>query len=148
GELTTAFDNGAVAVKVWKNIGMDLRDANQRLVMIDDAKFDPVFAFIAGRGKPLIGHQGEPRNCWLPLEQMTVNNDREYFREHPQYHMFLHPEMPSYEQQIQARDRMLARHPAMKFVGAHLASLEWSVDELARFLDSHPDATVDLAARM
>ncbi|MDE2220580.1 MAG: amidohydrolase family protein, partial [Gammaproteobacteria bacterium] len=31
---------------------------------------------------------------------------------------------------------------------AHLASLEWSVDELARFLDAHPDAVVDLAARM
>jgi len=24
---------------------------------------------------------------------MTVNNDKEYFREHPQYHMYLHPEM-------------------------------------------------------
>ncbi len=29
-----------------------------------------------------------------------------------------------------------------------MASLEWSVDELARFLDAHPNAVVDLAARM
>lgn len=30
----------------------------------------------------------------------------------------------------------------------HMASLEWSVDELARFLDRFPNAKVDLAARM
>jgi hypothetical protein len=29
-----------------------------------------------------------------------------------------------------------------------MASLEWSVDELAKFLDAYPNATVDLAARM
>jgi hypothetical protein len=147
-ELEAAFAGGAVAVKVWKNIGMSFRDASGRLVMIDDPKFDPVFEFIRERHKILIGHQGEPRNCWLPLAEMTVNNDKEYFREHPQYHMYLHPEMPSYEQQMAARDRMLDRNPHLNFDGAHMASLEWSVDKLAAFLDRHPNSVVDLAARM
>ncbi len=62
--------------------------------------------------------------------------------------MFLHPELPSYEQQMAARDRMLARNPQLKFMGAHLASLEWSVDELAAFLDRYPNTVVDLAARL
>lgn len=140
--------NGAVAVKVWKNIGMSFRDADGELVMIDDAGFRPVWNKIRGLGIPLIGHQGEPRNCWLPLDQMTTANDRAYFANHPQYHMYLHPEMPSYEDQMAARDRMVAANPTLAFVGAHMASLEWSVDELARFLDSHPNAVVDLAARM
>jgi alpha-galactosidase len=147
-DVDAAFDEGAVAVKVWKNIGMSLRDAQGKLVMVDDAKLDPIFELIQQRGKVLIGHQGEPRNCWLPLDNMTVNNDREYFREHPQYHMYLHPEMPSYEAQMAARDRMLEKHPKLKFMGAHMASLEWSVDELGKFLDAHPEAVVDLAARM
>src|SRR5450631_1020320 len=147
-QLDAAFTAGAVAVKVWKNIGMDFRDANGRLVMIDDPRFDPLFDFIRERHRVLIGHQGEPRNCWLAIADMSVNNDKEYFREHPQYHMFLHPELPSYEQQIAARDRMLARNPQLKFMGAHLASLEWSVDKLAAFLDRYPNTVVDLAARM
>jgi Amidohydrolase len=116
--------------------------------VIDDPKFDPVFDFIRARHRVLIGHQGEPHNCWLPIAQMTVNNDKEYFREHPQYHMFLHPELPSYEDQMAARDRMLAKNPQLKFMGAHLASLEWSVDRLAAFLDRYPNTVVDLAARM
>jgi predicted TIM-barrel fold metal-dependent hydrolase len=79
---------------------------------------------------------------------MTTETDRSYLREHPQYHMYLQPTMPSYEDQMAARDRMLARQPGIRFIGAHLASLEWSVDRLAGFLDAHPGAVVDLAARM
>jgi hypothetical protein len=147
-ELDAAFASGAVAVKVWKNIGMEFRDAHGRLVMIDDPKFDRIFDYIRERHKVLIGHEGEPHNCWLPIDEMTVNNDKEYFREHPKYHMFLHPELPSYDEQMAARDRMLDKNPQLKFMGAHLASLEWSVDRLAAFLDRYPNTVVDMAARM
>lgn len=147
--LDDAVAHGARAVKVWKNIGMSFRDRNGKLVMLDDPGFDPVWRKIEALGVPVIGHLGEPRNCWLPLDQMTTENDRGYFREHPEYYMYLHPEMPSYEDQIAARNRFLDRAPAqLRFVGAHLASLEWSVEELARFLDKYPRAVVDMAARM
>lgn len=146
--LNEAIANGAVAVKAWKNIGMDFRGKDSALVMIDDPRFDPVFQHLHQKNVVLIGHQGEPKNCWLPIEEMTVNNDKGYFKEHPQYHMYLHPEFPSYEDQMNARDRMLERNRELKFMGAHLASLEWSVDELAKFLDRFPNAVVDVAARM
>lgn len=139
---------GAVGVKVWKNIGMSLRDSKGQLVMIDDARFQPLFSWFEARGIPMLGHQGEPHNCWLPLDQMTVLNDRDYFAHHPQYHMALHPEMPSWEDQMAARDRMVAAHPKLKFIGMHMASLERNVDELAAFLDRFPLAKVDLAARI
>jgi predicted TIM-barrel fold metal-dependent hydrolase len=79
---------------------------------------------------------------------MTTDNDRSYFKDHPQYYMYLHPEEPSYEMLMAARDRFVAFHPKMSFVGAHMASLEWSVDRLAVWLDRFPNANVDLAARM
>jgi predicted TIM-barrel fold metal-dependent hydrolase len=147
--LQDAASHGARAVKVWKNVGMSFRDRSGKLVMLDAPGFDPVWRKIEALQIPLIGHLGEPRNCWLPLDQMTTENDRSYFREHPEYYMYLHPEMPSYEEQIAARNRFLDRAPArLRFVGAHLASLEWSVDELGRFLDKYPQAVVDMAARM
>jgi predicted TIM-barrel fold metal-dependent hydrolase len=62
--------------------------------------------------------------------------------------MALHAEGPTYEQQIAARDRMLDRHPKLRFVAVHLASLEWSVDRIAGFLNRYPHASVDLAARL
>jgi predicted TIM-barrel fold metal-dependent hydrolase len=146
--LDESFKKGAIGVKVWKNIGMVEKDQEGEFIMIDDPKLDPIFTYLEEKGIPVCGHLGEPKNCWLPLEEMTVNNDRIYFEEHPQYHMYLHPEFPSYEEQIAARDRMLEKHPKLKFMGAHLSSLEWSVDELAAHFDRFPNATADLAERI
>jgi len=146
--IDDALAQGAVAVKVWKNIGMELRDAEGRAVMVDDARLAPIFDALARQGVVLMGHQAEPLNCWLPFARMTVGSDRQYFRAHPQYYMAIHPEWPSHERQIAARDQLLLAHPDLKFVGLHLASLEWDVDRIAAFLDRFPQASVDVAARM
>lgn len=146
--LDSEFKQGALAVKVWKNVGMVERDAAGQLIFIDDKSFDPIFDHLVAKGVPLIAHQGEPYNCWLPLEQMTTKNDKAYFSAHPEYHMYLHPEMPRYETLMAKRDAMVAAHPDLHFVGAHMASLEWNVDEAAKFLDAHPNAVIETAARM
>lgn len=146
--LENSFKQGAIAVKIWKNIGMGLKDSNGKFVMIDDSRFDPVLKMIEKNNITLLGHLGEPRNAWLPVDQMTVSNDKGYFTTHPEYHMFKHPENPSYEDQVNARDNMLKKHPNLRFVGAHLGSLEWNVDELAKRLDQFPNMAVDMAARI
>jgi hypothetical protein len=146
--LERTLADGACAVKVWKNIGMEFRDREGKIVMIDDPGFDAIFAWIRERKFPLIGHLGEPRDCWLPLDQIAIKYIKDYFATHPHYHMYLQPEMPSYEAQLRARDGMLEKNPGIRFVGAHLSSLEWSVSELAKFLDRFPFAVVDLAARV
>ncbi|HEX8677370.1 MAG TPA: amidohydrolase family protein, partial [Segetibacter sp.] len=146
--LKASFQKGAIAVKVWKNIGMELKDRSGKFVMIDNPAFDPIIDFIEKNNITLIGHLGEPRNAWLPVDQMTVSGDKNYFAAHPQYHMYLHPEYPSYEDQVNARDHMLEKHPNIRFVGAHLGSLEWNVDELAKRLDKFPNMAVDMAERI
>lgn len=146
--LATDVAHGAVAVKIWKNVGMIEKDADGNLIMLDDPRLAPVAETVQRLGVALIDHQGEPYNCWLPLSEMTTENDREYFRNHPEYYAWLHPEAPRYEMLMAVRDRFVEAHPGLRFVGAHMASLEWSVDRLAEFLDRHPSATVDLAARM
>jgi len=137
--LKKSFDSGAVAVKIYKVIGMSLRDKTGKLVMVDDPRFDMILNFIKQNNIPVLGHLGEPKNCWLPVDKMTIKGDKSYYSEFPIYHMYLHPEFPSYEQQIAARDRLLEKHPDLKFVGAHLGSLEWNVDELAKRLDRFPN---------
>lgn len=146
--LDNYLSKGGITVKIWKNIGMTVRDRSGKFIMSDDPALDPVYDYIKGRGIPVTGHLGEPRNCWLPLDQMTVSSDSNYFAENPQYHMFLHPEYPSYEDQIDARDNMLALHPDLTFIGCHLGSLEWDVDSLALRLDRFPNMAVDMSARI
>ncbi len=146
--INQCIDEGASGIKIWKNIGMTLRDENGKYIMIDDAAFDPIFNYLEDNGIPVMGHLGEPRDCWLPEEEMTDPSDVVYYRNNPEYYMYRHPEIPGYGQQIHARDQLLKKHPRLDFTGAHLASLEWNVDSLASRLDSFPNLRVDLAARM
>ncbi|MEI8224368.1 MAG: amidohydrolase family protein [Bacteroidota bacterium] len=146
--LNTDISGGAISVKIWKNIGMTVTDRNGKFIMVDDPAIEPVIDFIISKNLPITGHLGEPRNCWLPLNEMTVSSDSSYFARNPQYHMFLHPEYPSYEDQINARDHLLEMHPDLKFIGSHLGSLEWNVDELAKRLDKFPNLAVDMSARI
>ena len=146
--LEGGFKQGAIGIKVWKNIGMVLKDTMELNVMLDDPRFDEIFDYLEDNNRIVVGHLGEPLNCWLPLEEMTTNNDRSYFKNNPQYHMYLHPELPSYQDQMDARDKRLDKHSDLTFMGAHMASIEWNVDTLGAWLDRYPNATVDLAARM
>ena len=145
--LKRSFDSGALGIKVWKNIGMTIKDKDSNFIMIDNPVFDPIFNYLEQNNIPVIGHIGEPKNCWLPLDQMTTRNDSAYFASHPQYHMYLHPEYPSYDAIIQSRDHLLEKHPHLKFIGAHLGSMEWDVDEIAKRLDRFPNMSVEPAER-
>ncbi|HSY09263.1 MAG TPA: hypothetical protein VK820_12090 [Steroidobacteraceae bacterium] len=147
-QIDVALQDGAVGIKIWKNIGMSLKDSDGRYVMPDDPRLEPIIARLEREHIVLLGHQAEPLNCWLPFDKMTVRSDRDYFREHPQYYMYAHPEMPAHDTILAARDRMLRAHPNLHFDALHLASLEWDVDKVASFLDRFPNANVDLAARL
>ena len=146
--LKNSFDKGAVAVKVWKNVGMKLRDKNNKLVFIDNPRFDTIFNSMAVNHIPLIGHLGEHRNSWLPLDKMTVKNNRDYAATHPSEYMYLHPDRPSYEFYVKAKNNMLDKNPHLQFIGAHLGAQEWSVAELGKTLDKYPNMAVDMAERV
>ena len=147
-KLQEDLDQGASGFKIWKDIGMTFQDSLGRFVLLDDPQFEPVLAFMEASGFPLLTHIGEPLNCWLPVDSMTVNGDKSYFTNHPEYHMYLHPEYPSHERIMQSRDHVLATYPRLKMIGAHLGSLEWDVDVLAERLDRYPNFAVDMAARV
>ena len=59
---------GALAVKIWKNVGLAERSADGKLIMLDDPGLAPVAEQVRALGVALIDHQGEPQNCWLPLD--------------------------------------------------------------------------------
>ena len=138
---------GARGVKIWKNIGMTLKNEAGQYIMADDPVFAPIFAFLEKEKIPLLAHLGEPRNCWLPIERMTTSIDRKYFSKNPDFHMYLHPEAPSYEQQIMALDCILERYSDLTFVGAHLGNIDWNLEEAAKRLERFPNFYMDISGR-
>jgi len=145
-ELDGAFGDGAIGVKVYKSMGMELRDARGRYLLPDDPAFEPVFAGLEARGRTVYGHIAEPMAAWLPLD--STNPDYDYYKSNPAWHVHGRPGVPSKEAILEARDRVLERHPKLRFVGCHLGSMEEDVDAIARRLDRYPSFVVDTAARV
>jgi len=145
-DLDSTFKNGAVAVKIYKDIGMELRSRSGRYLMPDDPVFAPILEFVESRGKTLYAHIAEPTAAWKPLDPKSPHYS--YYKANPDWHMYLHPERPAKETILAARDRLLERHPKLRVVGAHLGSMEDDVDQIARRLDRYPNFVVDTAARV
>lgn len=143
--LDATFADGAVMVKIWKEVGLELKRPDGSFVLPDDPVFDPVYAHLAARRKPLLAHLAEPRDAWLPLDPKSVHYG--YYSQNPKWHLYGRPEFPSHERLMASRDHILAKHPDLTVIGAHIGSLEWDVDEVAKRLDRYPNFNVEVSAR-
>lgn len=144
--LDQDFANGAVAVKIWKNIGMELTDNNGRYVLADDPKFGPIYHDIESHNRTLIAHLAEPDEAWQAPNPNGL--DYSYYKENPIWYMYNKPGVPTKRQILDARDHLLAQNPKLRVVGAHLGSMEDDLDGLAQRLDRYPNFAVDTAARV
>jgi predicted TIM-barrel fold metal-dependent hydrolase len=145
--LAEDLDAGAVGVKIWKNVGMEVIKPSGDYLMVDDPLYDPIYEFLARRDTTLLLHIGEPLSCWLPLDD-PEDPHYGYYSKNPQWHFHGRDDVPSHQQIMDARDRMVAGNPDLRVVGAHLASLEYDVAEVARRFDEFPNFAVDTSARL
>lgn len=144
--LSMEIDEGAIMVKVWKNFGMVTQDASGSFIQIDDIRLQPIWDFLKERKIPVMAHIGEPVQAWRPLNDAN-NPHYGYYSEHPEYHAFQHPEIPSYETIIKARDQWIANNPDLRILGAHLGSMSHDVEMVAQRLERYPNLFVEPAAR-
>jgi predicted TIM-barrel fold metal-dependent hydrolase len=145
-QIDENFVQGAVAVKIWKNIGMEIKDRNGKFIMPDDPKFTPIYQEIAKHGKTLMSHVAEPNVAWGPADPKDPSWS--YYQEHPQWYVADKPGFPAKKTILDARDHILARNPKLRIVGVHLGSMEKNLDGIGERLDKYSNFSVDTAARM
>jgi predicted TIM-barrel fold metal-dependent hydrolase len=146
GSLQRTFGEGAIGVKIWKTIGMEIRAKSGEYLLPDHAVFTPIFDAVQKADRTLIAHLGEPDGAWMPLN--AANPELSYYSAHPEWSMLNHPGAPSKDAILTARDRILARHPKLRLVGCHLGSDEGHLERLAKRLDTYPNFAVDTAGRV
>jgi predicted TIM-barrel fold metal-dependent hydrolase len=145
-QLNKDFAGGAVAVKIWKNLGMEIRKADGSFLMPDDPILEPIYNDIEKHHRTLIAHLAEPDVCWQPPD--PNNPELSYFRDNPRWYMYLHPDYPSKKAILAARDHILEKNPKLRFIGAHMGSMESDVDQIAERLDKYPNFAVETGDRL
>ena|SRR5438105_4947248 len=144
-QLNDNFAQGALAVKIWKNIGMEIKHEG-KFVMADDPKFQLIYQDIAKHGKTLMSHQAEPDVAWGPPD--PADPSWSYYQENPQWLLYNKPGIPSKQQILEARDDVLASNPKLRMVGVHLGSMEKNLDSITAHFKRYPNFAVDTAGRM
>jgi predicted TIM-barrel fold metal-dependent hydrolase len=145
-QINRNFAQGAIAVKIWKNIGMELKDSKGNYILPDNPVFEPIYKDIAAHNKTLIAHVADPSTLWQPPNPNAP--DYSYYMKHPEWYMYNKPHPASKQAILKARDHILEENPNLRMVGAHLGSMENDFGELAQHLDRYPNFAVDMAARM
>ena len=144
--LKGCFKEGAIAVKIWKNIGMAIRSKSGAYLLADNPVLLPIYEMIQRQDKTLVAHQAEPDGAWLPLD--AKNPEIRYYSAHRDWYQYGRKGAPRKEEILAARDRVIAKFPKLRVVGAHLGSNESDLPALAKRLDTYPNFAVDMAARV
>ncbi|MGA7339147.1 MAG: amidohydrolase family protein [Terracidiphilus sp.] len=139
--------DGAHGLKILKTLGLYLRDniTTGKLVKIDDPRFDPMWDACGQLDMPVAIHISDPIAFFTPTDRF--NERFEELNNHPDW-SFFGRDFPSNAELIEARNRVIARHPKTRFIVLHVGNFAENLDNVSQNLDRFPNMKVDIAARI
>jgi predicted TIM-barrel fold metal-dependent hydrolase len=145
---------GARGLKVWKTLGLHARGPDGRLVAVDDARLDPLWAAAGDLAVPVTIHVADPIAFFEPLDE---RNERiEELQVNPDWHVWPTrphgrpdgPGFPSFDELLDGLEAVVARHPGTTFIGAHVGCAAEDLARVDRMLATYGNWHVDIAARI
>jgi predicted TIM-barrel fold metal-dependent hydrolase len=144
-ELERCFKAGAQGLKIWKDVGLTLKNPDGTYIQVDDPRFDPIWEMCARYNRPVMIHVSDSYGRFLHIgpeneryEAGLWRNDRE-----GNYYETGHVAPEVIER---ARENMHRKHPKTRFVNAHVAMLYHDMDKVTALLDKYPNADVEISA--
>ena len=143
--LAEAVERGVCGLKVFKQFGLGYRNPDGSLVEIDDTRWDPIWEACGKLGIPVIIHTADPAAFFDPIDE--TNERWEELSRHPDW-SFHGEGFPSRAALLEARNRVIARHPKTQFIGAHVANNAEDLAQVGEWLDRYPNLWIEPASRI
>jgi len=146
-EIVRAQHAGARGLKILKTLGLYLREGISKgpLVKIDDRRFDAMWETCGSLGMPVAIHISDPEAFFLPIDRF--NERFEELNNHPDW-SFYGRDFPSNAELLEARNRVLARHPKTQFIVLHVGNDAENLPFVGECMDRFPNMHVELGARI
>jgi uncharacterized protein len=137
--------NGAAGLKIYKDLGLEVKDKNGKRLTVDDPRLDPVWEKCGELKIPVLIHTGEPSPFF---DKMDNNNERWLeLKLHPD-RARPSPEYPGWKEVMDEQHHIFARHRNTIFIAAHFGWLANNLAALGAMLDSLPNVYIEFAAIM
>lgn len=145
-EMERAFLNGAMGMKVSKQLGQGAKNPDGTFIQADDPRLDAVWAMAAKHEKPVMIHTSDSIGRFYPIGTKNERYEAGLWRQAGDLSGNLNESGPPYEVIEKARENMHRKHPNTRFVNAHMAMLYYDPQKLATFLDTYPNADIEMSA--
>jgi predicted TIM-barrel fold metal-dependent hydrolase len=141
--IKDAVKQGAIGLKVYKNLGLNLKDNSGARVKVDDKRLNPIWEVCGELKIPVLIHSGEPSPFFDPIDK--YNERWLHARQKPA--SFRSPdEYPSFEVVMQEQYNMFESNPNTIFINAHLGWYGNDLDKLSEQLDNLPNVYTEIGA--
>jgi predicted TIM-barrel fold metal-dependent hydrolase len=135
--------NGANGLKIYKSLGLSVKDIDGKRVPVDHPDLDPVWAKAGELGIPVLIHSADPAPFWEPMDS---NNER-------WLELKLNPgrrrsdsDPAPFEQIISEQHHVFAKHPRTKFINAHMGWMANDLNKAEAHLEKYPNVYFGIGA--
>jgi predicted TIM-barrel fold metal-dependent hydrolase len=143
--LEEAAKLGIRGVKVFKSLGLTIKDRSGKIVPVDDARLDPIWAKCGELKIPVMIHVSDPKAFFTPIDQYNERYDE--LAAHPEW-SFYGNGYPAKEEILAQRNRVMAKYKNTTFIGAHMGNLPEDLTTVGMWLEQYPNFFVDIDARI
>ena len=141
--LEQTVKDGAIGLKIWKQLGLTYRKADRSRLKIDDPDLDPIWELCAKLNIPVLIHVADPAQFFEPIDyknerwlELALFPNRAY----PQ------DRYPSFEELVGERDRLFARHPKVRFINAHFGWHGNDFGRTSKLMEKLPNMYMEVGA--
>jgi len=146
-ELQRCYNKGARGVGELTDKGWGLQSSEKNArprdhrLRLDDSRLDAFWKKCAELKIPANVHIADHPSCWKPLGPQQERT--------PDFQAFslFGKDVPSYEELLASRDRLLERHPGTRFIFCHFSNQANDTASLSEALDRYPNMFLDISAR-
>jgi predicted TIM-barrel fold metal-dependent hydrolase len=142
-QLEEDVTNGAVGLKIFKDLGMFVVDSKGVRIHTDDPRLDPIWEKAADLHIPVLIHTGEPVAFWSPVDE---HNERWLELTQIPGRRRSDPRFASFEETMAEQHNLFRKHPRTTFIDAHLGWLGNDLARLGRLLDELPNVNTEIGA--
>ena len=143
--LEEAVKMGCRGLKIAKTLGLGYKDKAGNYIKVDDPRIDPIWDKCSELGIPVEIHVSDPKAFFTPVDKYNERYDE--LGMNPEWSFYDHG-YPSKQDILDARNRVIAKHPNTIFIGAHFGNLPEDLTTVAQWLDTYPNFYVDIDARI
>lgn len=142
-QLEEDVKNGANGLKIYKTLGLSVKDNNGKRVTVDDVRLDAIWRKCGELKIPVLIHTADPKSFWDPLDEhnerwleLTTHPGRKRSNSDP----------APFETLIKEQHNVFKKHTNTTFIAAHFGWFANDLARLSKLMDEMPNVVVEFGA--